>query len=147
MTSSVIEKVLDENYSSPEKYVHATGVVVKTIGEMRRQGGSRGGATITKDDGDAACNDDRHDEFEICPIGEEECTLDTISLEKLEAALSRDAFFETVKCFGYYVQHVTISNHNFVVNQKESTSKYLTIGASYFMWQSKKPVFSAHKAR
>lgn len=85
-------------------------------------------------------NADGHDEFEICPIGEEDCTLDTISLEKLGAALSRGSFFETVKCFGYYVQHVTISNHNFLVNQKESVSKYLTTGASYFMWHSKKKV-------
>ena len=140
MTSSVIETVLDENYTPPEKYVHATGVVVKTIGEMRRHGGSRGGARITNDDGDAAWNDDRHDEFEIYPIGQEECTLDTISLEKLAVALSRASFFDTVQCFGYYVQHATISNHNFLVNQKDSVSKYLTTGASYFVWQSKKTV-------
>ena len=136
MTSSVMKRVLDENYTHPEKYVHATGVVVKTIGEMRCHGGSRGGARITKAGGSA----DGHDEIEICPIGAEDCTLDTISLEKLGAALSRDSFFETVKCFGYYLQHVTISNHNFLVNQKESVSKYLTTGASYFVWQSKKTV-------
>lgn len=138
MTSSVIEKVLDESYTCPEKYVRPTGVVVKTIGEMRCHGGSRGGARITKAAGSAARSAD--DEFEICPIGEEDCTLNTISIEKLGDALSISSFFDTVQRFGYHLQHVTISNHNFLVNQKEFVSKYLTTGASYFVWQSRKTV-------
>jgi len=138
MTSSVIERVLDENYTCPEKYVSPTGVVVKTLGEMRSHGGSRGGARIAKAAGGASRS--AEDEFEICPIGEEDCTLDTMSLENLREALSFPSFFDTVQRIGYSLQHASISNHNFMVNQKESQSKYLTTGAPYFMWISKKTV-------
>lgn len=102
-------------------------------------GGNGGGGNDGKKSG-------RYDEVKLSAIGDEECTLDTISLEELADALSRGSFFETIKCFGFYLQHVTIGNHNFVCKgrsrqvrakrrsllycgiQKRSAAKFATTG-------------------
>lgn len=145
MAVNMIQQALNDKYGPPEKYTRRTGVVVIASGKIRGHGGARRGVTSATGGGNGGGGNNgkksgRYDEVKLSAIGDEECTLDTISLEELAAALSRGSFFETIKCFGFYLQHVTIGNHNFVCSPKERLAKYVPNGAPYFIAESKKTV-------
>lgn len=123
MTSTRVQAALDDNYGPPERYAQKTGVVIRQSGTHREHGGARVGMVLGDASNGASKSgkkNDRYHEVKLCAIGGEECTL---SLEKLATILSRGEFRDTIKCFGFHLQDVTLGNHNFMCNSKVLLAK------------------------
>lgn len=133
MSSTRVQAALDDNYGSPERYAQKTGVVIRQSGMLREHGGARIGMILgdaSKGASKSGKKNDRYHEVKLCAIGGESCTL---SLETLAKILSRGEFRDTIKCFGFHLQDVTLGNHNFSCNPKIALAKYLPTGAPYFI--------------
>lgn len=105
---------------------------------MREQGGSRAAESTTGgDDCSGDKKDGRYDEFKLSGIGDELCTLETISLEQLTVTLGRGRFTDIIKCFGMCMLDASIENHNFSCSPHDAHGKYLVSGKKYFISDSK----------
>ena len=134
LSSSVMQQALSDNYDPPTRYTHVTGDVIRKSGEIREHGGASRGVTVKAGLGQCGGGkkkDDRYVEFNLHKIGAEE--LDAITREEVADALVGGFFYETIRSFGYHVQHADVSNHKFSCFPRDGIAKYLPNGAPYFI--------------
>ncbi|CAM9704158.1 unnamed protein product [Ectocarpus sp. 6 AP-2014] len=124
--AAVMRRAIVDNYSAPRMYTRQEGTVIKTVGTMRKKGGYRQrvkkGVVV------------------ICAIGDEDCTLASISVEDLRNVVSGGDFYLNMMQFGLFLQDDTIRNHNFLVRAKESFASYVKPGHNYLSCGTKSMV-------
>lgn len=140
MAPNAVQQVLSDRYDPPEQFKNVTGVVMKKSGDIRTHGGARRGVAVKAGGGNSAKNNDRHEDFELAAIGHEEYTPDT---DSIASALSMRDFYQTIQCFGVYLQMASFGNHNFSCSDGRAQAKYLPDGAQCWMTTSKKTVCRA----
>lgn len=139
LSSSVMQRELSDNYDPPTRYTHVTGDVLRKSGEIREHGGASRGVAVKAGLGQCGGGnkkDDRYVEFKLHKIGAEE--LDAITREEVADALDGGFFYETIRSFGYHVQHATVSNHIFFLFSKRWISEVPTKRRSLLHFGAKK---------
>lgn len=114
MTPGVVQRVLSDKYGPLEPFTRMKGATLAEIGKFSKHGGARRGVTAKMGGGDCK-KDARYEEFTLSAIGQEQYTMDTTNIA---SALSRGDFYETIKCFGGFLQIATIENHTFIPLQR-----------------------------
>lgn len=140
MTPSAVQRALSDRYDPPEQFKNVTGVVMKKSGDVRTHGGARKGVLVRTGGGSSDKKNDRYEDFELVAIGQEEYKPDTNSIA---SALSMDNFYQTIECFGGYLQMASFGNHNFSCSNGRAHAKYLPDGAPCWLTTSKKTVCRA----
>lgn len=140
MAPNLVQEALSDRYDPPEQFKHVTGMVIKKSGDIRTHGGARTGVAVKARGVNSAKKNDHHEDFELVPIGQEEYTPDT---DSVASALSRGEFYETIRCFGAYLQMASFKNHNFSCSDRRAQSKYFPDGAQCWITESKTTVCRA----
>lgn len=121
MSSNAFGRALNENFCRPERCKHMVGVVAVERGSIRKHGGLRTGSVTTSGGGSGGKQENtRYDEFILSVFGDEECTLDIISLSRIATLLEEDEFFGIIKSFGFVMQKRTFRSRR---NSSPSTCR------------------------